>query len=166
MCCNTMWTNLYLHKTLHFPPLIHRGIEGIKKVERDMPISKIWQYPQQMRVARFTSTQQQSCLSQHSTLNGKVHLSFSNQPSYFLPQPAISKSSMASHSSFDLQPHFTSQDVNILYFQHMTIPTNTVCHSQLISSFLQTQNEHEIHRSFSVFVLHSKHSSNHGSFCP
>ena len=59
-----------------------------------------------MRVARFTSTMQQSDLRQHSTLIGKVHLSFSSQPSYFLPQPAFSTSSSASLSSFVIQPQY------------------------------------------------------------
>ena len=57
-----------------------------------------------VRVTSFTSTQQESCLCRHSALNGKVHLSFSNQPSYFLPQPAFSMSFLASPSSFDFQP--------------------------------------------------------------
>ena len=57
---------------------------------------KIWQYPQQVRLTAFTSTQQQSSLCWHSTLNGKVHLPFSNQPSYFLPHPVSSMSSSAS----------------------------------------------------------------------
>ena len=32
----------------------------------ETPMSKIWQYPQQMRVARFTLAQQQSDLRHHS----------------------------------------------------------------------------------------------------
>ena len=65
---------------------------------------EIWQYPQQVRMARFTSTKQQSCLCRHSTLISKEHLPFSNQPSHILPQPAFFMSSSASFSSFDLQP--------------------------------------------------------------
>ena len=38
------------------------------------------------------------------TLHFERHLSSSNQPSYFLPQPIFSMSSMASPSSFDYQP--------------------------------------------------------------
>ena len=49
---------------------------------------KIKLYTQQVMVAVFTSTtQQHSCLRQHSTLTGKVYLPFSNQPPHFLPQP-------------------------------------------------------------------------------
>ena len=103
-----------------------------------------------MRVARFTSTQQQSDLHQHSTLISNVHLSFSNQPSYFHPQPTSSMSSLASPSSLDHQPQIycPSQDMTILSPQHMTIPTNTVYHSQLSNSFIQTQHEHQIYRFF------------------
>ena len=123
---------------------------------------------QQVTVARFTSTQKRSCLRQHSTLNGKVHLSFSKQPSYFPPQPAFSMSSLASPSSFDLQPQnlMPSYDMTILSPQHMTITTNTYFHSQLIYCFLQNQHEHQICRSLSVFALPTTHCSHHGSFCP
>ena len=91
---------------------------------------KIWWYPQQMRAVKLTSTQQQSCLLQHSTLICKVHLLFSNQPSHFLPQPASSMSYSASLSSFDLEISHPSQDMTVLSPQHMTIPTNTACYSQ------------------------------------
>ena len=63
----------------------------------------------------------------HTTLIDKVHLPFSNQSSHFLPQPAFSMSSLASCSSFDLQP----QNLMPFSLQHMTIPTNAVCHSRL-----------------------------------
>ena len=43
---------------------------------------------------------------------------------------------------------------------------NTICHSQLINSFIQTQHEHQICRSFFVFDVYSTHCSHHGSFCP
>ena len=130
-----------------------------------------------MRVTRITSTQQLYDLCQHSTLINKVYLPFSNQLSQFLPQPAFSMSSSASLSSFDLQPPFLpltfnlevscpSQEIIILSLQHMTIPTNTVCHRQLIYGFFQTQHEHQICRSFSVLELYSTHCSHHGSFCP
>ena len=123
---------------------------------------KIRQYPHQVRLARFTSTQQQSDLRRHPTMIGKVHLPFTNQPSHFLPQPAFSMSSSASLSSFDLQP-FSRHGV--LSSQHMTIPTSIVCHGQLIYGFIQTQHEHQIRRSFSVFELYSKHCSHNESFC-
>ena len=77
---------------------------GVGRGKRERPICKTWSYPLQVRVARFTSTQQQFCLGQQSTLNGKVHLPFSNQPSNFLPQPAFPMSPSASLSSFDRQP--------------------------------------------------------------
>ena len=73
---------------------------------------------------------------------------------------------LASLSSFELQP------LNIMPFsrhhhplspQQMTIPTNTVCHSQLIYGFTPTQHEHQICRSFSVFELYSTHCCYHGS---
>ena len=98
-----------------------------------------------MRVARFTSTQQQSCLRRHSILNGKVHLPFSSQPSYFLPL------------TFNLKILSPSYDVTILSPQHLTISTNTACHSQLIYIFIQTQHEHQICRSFSVFLSCTPH---------
>ena len=50
----------------------------------------------------FTPTQQPSDLHQHSTLIGKVHLPYSNQPSHFLPRPASSMSSSDTLSPFDL----------------------------------------------------------------
>ena len=56
--------------------------------------------------------------------------------------------------------------MTILSPQHMTIPTNTAYHSQLIYGFIQTQHEHQIHRSLSIFELYSTHCSHHGSFCP
>ena len=128
---------------------------------------KIWLYPQQVRVARFISTQQQSCLRRHSTLNDKLHPSFSNQPSHFLPQPTFFMSSFTSPSSFDLWPQ------NLMPFLGCQLSlssahdhTNEHYYSQLIHSFLKAQHEHQIRRSFSVFELHSTHCSHHGSLCP
>ena len=72
--------------------------------ERQTPMCKIMQYPQQVRVARFSSTHPQSDLHRHSTLIGKVHHPFSNQSSHFLPQPASFMCSSAFLSSFDPQP--------------------------------------------------------------
>ena len=86
LCCFFCWLPWFIC-CFHIPLLMY--------IERATPMSKIWQYLQQVRVARFTSTQQQSCLRQHSTLIGKVHLPFSNQPSHFLPQRAVSMSSSA-----------------------------------------------------------------------
>ena len=107
-------------------------------------------------MAKFTSTQQQSDQCQHFTSIGNVDLPFSNQPSSFLPQPAFSMSSSACLSSFDLQTkNLIALLKTTLYPQHMNIPTNTVCHSQLIYSFTQTQHEHQFHRSFSIFELYS-----------
>ena len=40
------------------------------------------------------------------------------------------------------------------------------CHSQLIYGFIQTQHEHKIHRSLSIFELFYTHCSHHGSFIP
>ena len=128
---------------------------------------KIWWYHQQVRVARFSSTQQQSCLRRHPTLISKVHLPFSNQPSHFLVHPAFSMSSSASLSSFDLQTKKL-----IPFSRHSHPPSSTHNHtnehyqSQLIYGFIQTQHEHHICTSFSVFKLGSTHSSHHGSFCP
>ena len=81
-------------------------------------------------MARLTSTQQQSNLGQHSTLNRKVHLPFSNQPSYFPPQPASSMSSSTSLSTFDLQPQ------NIMRFSRYHHP---------LSSIRDHTSEHNIH---------------------
>ena len=108
-----------------------------------------------MRVARSTSNYYQSGLLQHSTVIGKVHLPFSNQPSHFLPQPASSMSSSASLSSFDPQ----SQNLmTILSPQHITIPTNTVNHSQLlIYGFTQTQHQHQNLRTSSISEMNSTH---------
>ena len=106
---------------------------------------------------RFTSTQQQSYLRQHSTLIGKLHLSFSSQPSFFLPQPSFFMSSSASLSSFDLQPQ------NLMPYPRHDHPLSSAhahtnehfLHSQLICSFIQAQHEHQICRSFYVFELYS-----------
>ena len=103
-----------------------------------------------MRVVIFTLSQQQSDLRQKTTLIGEVHLPFSSQPSLFLHQPAFSISSSASHSSFDRQPQdlmpFSRRDHPLPLL--MNIPTNTVCHSQLIYGFILTQHEHQMCRSF------------------
>ena len=126
---------------------------------------KIWSYPQQVRVARFTSTQQQSDLHQHSTLIGKVHLLFSNQHSHFflnLPFPCPLRPTFLP-LTFNLKIQCLSQDMTIFSPQHITIPMNTVCHSQLIYGFVQTQHEHQIHRTFPVFELYSTHCSHHES---
>ena len=40
-----------------------------------------------------------------------------------------------------------SRDITILSPKHMTIPTNIVCHSQLIHCFNQTKHEHQIRKS-------------------
>ena len=58
--------------------------------ERETPLFKVWLYHQQVRVARYTSSQQHSDLCQHSTSVVNVLLSISNQPLHFLPQPAFS----------------------------------------------------------------------------
>ena len=128
---------------------------------------KIWSYPQQVRVTKFTSTQQQSDVHQHSTMIGKVHLPFSNKPSHFLPQPDFSMSSSASLSSFDVQPQ------NLIPFSRHDPPlssthdhTNEQCHSQQNHSLIQTQLQHQIHRSFSVLQLYFTHCSHHGYLCP
>ena len=97
--------------------------------------------PQQMRVARSTSTQCQSDYYQHSTLINIAHLPFSNQLSCFVPQPSSSMFSSAFISSFDLLPQIQcpSQDMTILSPQH--IPPNTVYHSQLFYAFIQNQHQ-------------------------
>ena len=64
----------------------------------------------------------------------QVHLPFTNQPSHFLPQPASS----ASLSSFDLQPQIQNPP------QHMTIPTNTDCQSQMIHCFIHNQHQYQV----------------------
>ena len=89
-------------------------------------------------MARFTSTQQQSDLHQHSISISKVHLPFSNQPSHILPQPAFTMSSLTLISSFALPPQnlmpFSKHDhpLPTTHDHDMTIPTNTASHSQLI----------------------------------
>ena len=130
---------------------------------------KIWQYPQQVRIPRFTSSQKQSSLRRHSTLIIKVNLPFSDQLSHFLPQPAFSMSSLASLSSFELQPR------NLMPFLRHDHPlssthghTNEHCLPLWLHcyyGFIQTQHEHQIRRSFSVVELLSTHSSYRGSFC-
>ena len=113
---------------------------------------KIWKFPQQMRMARCTSTQQQSESRYLPTLIGNVYLPFSNRTSYFLPQPASFMSSLASLSSltFSLKIKCPSQNKTILSPQHMTMPKNSVCHSQLIHGFTQAQHVHRIIRSWTA----------------
>ena len=48
----------------------------------------------------------------------------------------------------------------------MTIPAKTVCHTQLIYGFTQTQHEHQICGCFSILELYSSHCSHHRSLCP
>ena len=55
--------------------------------KREIPMFEIWLYPLHVRVARFSSTQQQSDLCQLSNLIFKVHLPFSSQPSFFINLP-------------------------------------------------------------------------------
>ena len=66
--------------------------------------------------------------------------------------------------TFNLQVQCPSQDMTILPHQHMIIPANTVCHRQMIYSFIQTQ--HQLLRPISIFDLYSTHSSHHRSLCP
>ena len=87
---------MYLNKNTHIAIYVYIA-------ESETAILNIW-YPQLVRVARFSSTQQQSDLHQHSTLIGKMHLPFLNQPSHLLFQSSFFVSSSASHSSIDLQP--------------------------------------------------------------
>ena len=56
--------------------------------------------------------------------------------------------------------------MTILSPQHMTIPTNTVCHSQLIYCFIQAQHQHQIPRSSLTFELYFTHCSHHGCINP
>ena len=72
--------------------------------------------------------------------------------------------SSLSLSSFDFQSVtvMPSQDVTILSPLHMTIPTNTVCHSIAIYCFIQTQHQHEVVSSFCIYELHSTHCSHIG----
>ena len=104
---------------------------------------EMWQYPQHVRVARFTSTQQQSDLWQHFTSIRKVHLPFSTKL-----HTISSMSSLASLSSFDLQSQnlmpFSRHDHTVSSTHDHT--TNTVCHSQLIYGFIQTQHHVCRHR--------------------
>ena len=72
-------------------------------------MSTIRQFPQQVRVAGFTSIRQPSDLHQHSTLIGKVHLPMSNQPSHFIPKPA-------SHVLFGLPFFFDLHCQNLMPF--------------------------------------------------
>ena len=73
---------------------------------------------------------------------------------------------LTSLSSFDLQPQ------SLILFsrheypspQHMTILMNTVCHSQLIHSFIYDQ--HQVFGSFSIFELFSTHLLYCGSLRP
>ena len=112
---NTSWLNRTATRT---PP--PRSVE-----ERDTPMSKILLCPQQMRVAKFTSTQHQCDLYQHSTMIGKGHLPLSNQPSHFLPQPAFSifglpfflwpaNSKMTQNSTIPIKHHFITSFTGLL----------------------------------------------------
>ena len=91
--------------------------------------------------------------------------SFLLKPSLILSQHAPSTSSSAS-SSFDHKPK------SLMLFlghdhpphRHITIPTNTIYHSQLIYGFIQTQ--HQLLISFSIFKLYITHPSRNGSLCP
>ena len=113
-----------------------------------------------MGVAGFTSTQQQFCFL----------FEWQSASPLLKPTFILSSSTCFFHVLFVLPffhwPSTSRSNTLTLSPQHMTIPTNTACHSQLVYSFLQTQHEHQIHRSFSVFELHSTHCSHHGSFCP
>ena len=69
---------------------------------------------------------------------------------------------------FDLQPPFIPLTFNLMlwcFSQHMAISTNTVCHSQLIHGFIQTQHQHQVLSSFSFIELYSTHCFHHGSLC-
>ena len=89
----------------------------------------------------------------------KVNIACSSLTSHFLPQSASSMSSLDSFFSFDLQPQilmpFSRHDHPL---STQTIPTNSVCHSQLIYGFIQAQHQHQICRSFSVFELYFTHA--------
>ena len=78
-------------------------------------------------------------------------------------------SSLASPSSFDLQPQnltpFLKRD-HPLSLAHDHTTEHCFCHRQLIHCFLQTHHEHQIRRSSSVFELYSMDFSLHGSFGP
>ena len=127
---------------------------------------KIWLYPQQERVAGFTPTQQQSYLCQLRSAQC-IFPSQTNLHTFFLnlffpcplqpPFPPL---------TFNLKIQCPSQNMTVLSPRLMTIPSDTVCHSQLIYGFTLTQHEHQICRSFSMFDQHSTHCSHHGSFCP
>ena len=51
--------------------------------------------------------------------------------------------------TFNIKVHCRSHDMTTRLHQHMSIPMNTVCHSQTIHSFLQTQ--HQVRSSFPIF---------------
>ena len=140
---------------------IQNGRCNIQDTKGERPMSYGRWCPQQMRVARSTSTQCQSDYYQHSTLINIAHLPFSNQPSCFVPQPASSMFSSASISSFDILPQIQcpSQDMTILSPQH--IPPNTVYHSQLFYAFIL--NQHQVINSFSTFQMYSTDCCQHGS---
>ena len=86
-----------------------------------------------------------------------MDLPFSNQPSYFLPQPAFSMSSAVCRSIVDLQTKnimpSSRHDHPLSSIHEHT--NDTLCHSQLIYRFTQTQHDHQFHRSFSIFELYS-----------
>ena len=86
----------------------HEQVAMMQWRERDTPMFNIWLYPQQVRVARFTSTHQQSDLRKQFTSSSNVHLPFSSQPHTFslnlhFPCP-LSDLPLSSLSSFGLQP--------------------------------------------------------------
>ena len=89
----------FLNQPSHFIPQPASSISSFTS------LSSFDLQPQnQLRVARYTSNQQQCDLRPHNNMISKVHLPFLNQPSHFIPQPASSMSSFTSLSSFDLQP--------------------------------------------------------------
>ena len=55
--------------------------------------------------------------------------------------------------------------MTILSSQHMTIPTLTVCHSQLIHCFIQTQNQYQFPRYLSSCEMYSTNCYHHGYLC-
>ena len=81
---------------------------------------------------------------------GKVHLpSQTNLHTFFLNHlPPCPPKRPFPPLTFNHKIKCHSQDMTIHSPQHMTIPTNTVCHNQLIDSFFQTQHQHQVLRSF------------------
>ena len=92
---------------------------------------------------------------------GKAHLPCSNnQPSFYLPQHDSYMSFTASISNLDFQSKLCrSQDITTLSPQHMTIPTSTACHNQVIYCFIQTQHWHLVFSSYSILQMYSTHCS-------